>query len=660
LKPSVAAALLSHPQAACLLHVYNLPFRVALTATSPHPRRSAPLPIMSRKIDESSIHAAISAASSSMNWSRDVQELTVEVYQALEEVSVQSNAMTSTSASLQERLTRLAQSPPPLPDRAIPALLAKATGGPRSVEALLSVYPEFQDATVLVAAEKRHRAAVAKLHRLLRQLFARSLQDLIAVNDGPDDDSGSGGSSLRLPSASSAAPPPPASHFATQSSPASNPHGASNGANSDTAPSTPSASLSAGLSSSSPPASGASSSLQSTTSAFVAAVPRPSTIATTIALQALSTPAAAAAAVKPERASLSPASSPSSTGSTTSTDGLAASNSSVHAAAAASSSRPARSSETSRLADGRGANSPPPLLQRERDQRPAPRTSAASANKFHLPSWCTLPLVEDPLAIVPAGGLGLTPPAVYAEMCGLGKAHLALRVWSDRGPDALLAAIIRSEDFDAVSKHQHPTEEDIGLLRANLQTLVETCSDEEFDSWFPDSMIHLSRDEVIAVLDEPHQHLEADLLYVYHAWASGPDSSIRIHLITVGEGLPTLRIIGDDDGSLSTDCTTIYENASVQPAHYEAVCFKKPNGNSRHRTMWPSSDVTMRSLQAWARGGSFSKKRSAVDSPMFASQHALKKRDMAGEAVHAEFGEETEEDEGVGHRGRESESSASL
>ena len=248
-------------------------------------------------------------------------------------------------------------------------------------------------------------------------------------------------------------------------------------------------------------------------------------------------------------------------------------------------------------------------------------------------------------------------------MCQLSKPHLAMRVWTERGPDSLLAAIIRSEDFDAVSKHQHPTEEDIILLRNNLQTLLESCGDDEFDSWFPGAMIHPSRDELIAVLDEPRQYLEGELLYVYHAWASGPDSSIRIHLITVGDGAPHLSIIGNDDGSSATaDCTTIYEMRSVSPAHYEAVCFRKPQGNSRHRTLWPSADPTMRALQAWQPSSGVGKKRKAADSLLIpSSQQLLQRLDRDMEAP-GEFGEDTEEDEGgIGQkRRRENGNAASM
>ena len=124
----------------------------------------------------SMLSAPIAASSSSsMAWSRGVQELSVEVYAALEELATSSAALTSAAPTLQQRLQRLAHSPPALPNSAIPALLALRTGH-QSVESLLSVYPEFQDASQHMQAEERPQdcaqQAAAPAERAVRALRA--------------------------------------------------------------------------------------------------------------------------------------------------------------------------------------------------------------------------------------------------------------------------------------------------------------------------------------------------------------------------------------------------------------------------------------------------------------------------------------------------------
>jgi hypothetical protein len=217
--------------------------------------------------------------------------------------------------------------------------------------------------------------------------------------------------------------------------------------------------------------------------------------------------------------------------------------------------------------------------------------------------------VEDGLQIVPPHGLGLTPEAVYRDMCGASRGDQVLRLWAEKGSNALLSAILRALTFNVTTSVEHPSAQDIGALRTSLHRFASSSTDHLFNSFFPGAMIHATRSEFVDTLASPKKHLSADVLYVYHAMEE-IDFNLCINLITVGEGSPYLTVIVKDDDP-KTRCITLYENRSVKPAHYEAVCMKHAVGPSRLRTIFPLADGLMQSLQASQDSNTGNKKRKA-------------------------------------------------
>ena len=184
-----------------------------------------------------------------------------------------------------------------------------------------------------------------------------------------------------------------------------------------------------------------------------------------------------------------------------------------------------------------------------------------------------------------------------------------LRLGIERGPSALLAAILRALTFNVTTRVEHPAAQDIGTLRTSLHRFAPSSTDHLINSFFPGAVIHATREEFVNRLANPRKYLSADVLFVYHAMEMS-DFNLCITVITVGESSPYLTVFGRDDEP-KTQCITLYENRSVTPAHYETVCMKHAVAPSRLRTVFPMSDSLMQSIQA-SLDGTGNKKRKAT------------------------------------------------
>ena len=194
--------------------------------------------------------------------------------------------------------------------------------------------------------------------------------------------------------------------------------------------------------------------------------------------------------------------------------------------------------------------------------------------------------MADGLQVVPEGRLGLTVPEVWDQMWGVSRQQLQ-RIWAVRGPDALLAAIIRSETSDMDTQHEHPSAADIAELRADLTKFVLSSSEEEYQACFAAGVEHRTKQAMHGLLADPQQWLDSQVLDVYYAWCRQDHWDMRIYLISVDGAGARLAIIGEELANDDTSCTIIHESLAEPHGHYEAVSSKKARGHSRLKTTRP-------------------------------------------------------------------------
>ena len=264
--------------------------------------------------------------------------------------------------------------------------------------------------------------------------------------------------------------------------------------------------------------------------------------------------------------------------------------------------------------------------------------SSSSTKIIAVPPWCSGPIVLDGLQVVPENRLGLTVTEVWDQMWGVSKQQLQ-RVWSVRGPDALLAAIIRSEEFDLETKHEHPSAADVAELRTNLEKFVFFSSEDEYQACFPAGVEHRTRQAMLGLLADPQQWLDAQLLYVYYAWCWQDRWDMRIYLISVDGAGARLTTFGEELANDDTSCTIIYESLAEPPAHYEAVSSKKARGHSRLKTTRPYrefADIFTRASRKLSDDGSNMLKRKATQPPSEEDTDSKRRQHEKGDAQQNE------------------------
>jgi hypothetical protein len=222
--------------------------------------------------------------------------------------------------------------------------------------------------------------------------------------------------------------------------------------------------------------------------------------------------------------------------------------------------------------------------------------------RYRMPKWCSR-LVPDGDEIVPIDGLGLTDQPVHEGMCGLLKQQVQ-RIWSEEGPDTLLSALIRCDEFNRKTSYKHPEKSAVQKLRGELKTFLDTCTDREYANIAPIDTSLPSRQELIgSVLDNNTAPLSSLMVYVYHAYL-GEDAP-RIYLIAhdanrdQGPSYRLLVVGRSVAASPDTKCLVLYEHRGIYPSHFEAVGFKKARGNSPLTTCLLYSDPIIRRLEKW-------------------------------------------------------------
>ena len=232
--------------------------------------------------------------------------------------------------------------------------------------------------------------------------------------------------------------------------------------------------------------------------------------------------------------------------------------------------------------------------------------------------------------------LGLTVPEVWDQMWGVSRQQLQ-RVWAVQGPDALLAAIIRSETPDLDTMHEHPSESDIAELRADLTKFVLSSSEKEYRACFPAGVEHRTKQAMHGLLADPQQWLEAQLLYVYYAWCRQDLWDMRIYLISVDGAGARLAVIEEELANDDTSCTIIYESLAKPHGHYEAVSSKKARGRSRLMTTRPFrefAEIFKRASRKLSDDGSATLKRKATQPPSGGGTDSKRSQHEKGDTEH--------------------------
>ena len=270
-----------------------------------------------------------------------------------------------------------------------------------------------------------------------------------------------------------------------------------------------------------------------------------------------------------------------------------------------------------------------------------PRSTPTSsfARPIAVPPWCRGPMVLDGLQVVPEYRLGLTIEAVWSTMWGVSR-HQLQRIWSVRGPDSLLAAIIRSEMFDWDTNHEHPSAAEIAKMRTDLKKFVSSSSEDKYRACFPAGVKHRTKQAMIELLADPKHWLDAELLYVYYAY-SRDQYDMRIYLISVDGASERRTEFGEELANNETSCTIIYENLAEQPAHYEAVSCRTAKGRISLKPTRPFSEfakILKQASRELSHDRSATLKRKATQPPSGLDTQPKRSQHEKGEGERDEGG----------------------
>ena len=259
----------------------------------------------------------------------------------------------------------------------------------------------------------------------------------------------------------------------------------------------------------------------------------------------------------------------------------------------------------------------------------AGRHAAGDPSRLRSPSWCS-GLIEDPHAVVPPLGLGLTSSDVHAFMCGSEK-HQLQRLWVRRDGRSLLSALLRASVFEFDRNHEHPSAQRVEAMRRDMADKVGAWTDERFRSILPRGLRAISRANFLAHQLSPTAMDVVDPALV-HVWRAVTPKAPRVYVITLAPlaqsasrpahsaaadeqqtgssslappSLPhslRLQVFGDAEPSSESPCVLLYQNLLVSPPHHEALAWKKgTRGPSRLKSLLAFHEPIVAALEDWQR-----------------------------------------------------------
>jgi hypothetical protein len=226
--------------------------------------------------------------------------------------------------------------------------------------------------------------------------------------------------------------------------------------------------------------------------------------------------------------------------------------------------------------------------------RSPPQSSLA---RLKRPLWC-LEIVEDGDKVLGANQLGLVDQDLR-DMCGSVRPQVQ-RIWSDRGPRCLLAALVTAQRFTPAS-WSHPTHHQMEELCQRVHDEVERWSDEQFAT----VITGYRRTEYVTKFLNPSSDGQLDMAFVRLLQAVDP-AHPRVYVISVsshaGARQASLDIIGNFNGaSANTSCIVLYRHVSSD-SHFEAVSWKPSRGGTPLTTSFLYSHEFIVALEKWKKG----------------------------------------------------------
>ena len=219
-----------------------------------------------------------------------------------------------------------------------------------------------------------------------------------------------------------------------------------------------------------------------------------------------------------------------------------------------------------------------------------------SSGKLKMPSWC-LGIVEDGSAVLHANQLGLVDHDVR-KMCGSVRPQVQ-RIWSERGPRSLLAALVTAQQFTPAS-WSHPTRQQMNEVRQRVHDAVEGWSDEQFAAVVTE---YTKAEYVSTFLTESSEGL-LDLVFLRLYQAVDPaHPTLYVFSVTsrAGSGHATLDIIGKRNKP-NSPCIVVYRHVTSD-SHFEAVSWKPSRGATPLTTSFTASHEFIVALEKWKHDG---------------------------------------------------------
>ena len=273
---------------------------------------------------------------------------------------------------------------------------------------------------------------------------------------------------------------------------------------------------------------------------------------------------------------------------------------------AASDLSPANSNGTAPLSTIQGASansaSSTPSCNDTRIQRSAQRSSPlpqhtpprSSLSKLKMPSWC-LQIVEDGSAVLHANQLGLVDHEVR-KMCGSVRPQVQ-RIWCERGPRSLLAALVTAQRFTAAS-WSHPTHQQMDEVRQRVHDAVEGWSDDQFLA----VVTEYGKAEYVSrfLTESSEGQLDLSFLLLFQA-ADPARPTVYVFSVTshAGPGHASLDVIGEHNAP-DRRCLVLYRHVSSD-RHFEAVSWKPSRGATPLTTSFTGSHELIVALRRWKR-----------------------------------------------------------
>ena len=219
-----------------------------------------------------------------------------------------------------------------------------------------------------------------------------------------------------------------------------------------------------------------------------------------------------------------------------------------------------------------------------------------SFGKLKMPSWC-LQIVEDGDAVLDANQLGLVDAEVR-NMCGSVRPQVQ-RIWSERGPRSLLAALVTAQQFTPAS-WSHPPRQQMNEARQRVHDAVEGWSDDQFAAVVSE---YAKAEYVSGFLTESSEGL-LDLTFLRLYQAVDPaHPTLYVFSVTsrAGPGHASLDIIGKRSKP-NSPCFVLYRHVSSD-SHFEAVSWKPSRGATPLTTSFTASHELIVALKKWKQDG---------------------------------------------------------